>query len=251
MVRQPGNTAGGVARVLRLTEAAVRRRGKQAERDQGIRADGLTTVQRAELGQLRKDLREEHDILKRGSGFLRSGHAASQYRLGETEKREGGIVAKACELREVSRSALYDWHQHRPSARQLADDQLGERIQAIFDDSGGTYGWPWANRELGPQGVDAGRTQVARIVREKGRFGRRKSRTTLAESEAGRRDSTARAHAAPQTPRWSLSPGCDAVHAERVPGLRRRQPAMGSQCATDTSRLLREKARRLPGLGSS
>ena len=54
----------------------------------------------------------------------------------EAEKAEqDGNVAKACELLEVSRSAFYDWRQHRPSARHLADEALGERIQAIFDDS--------------------------------------------------------------------------------------------------------------------
>jgi hypothetical protein len=42
---------------------------------------------------------------------------------------------------EVSRSAFYGWHEHRPSTGQLSDCHLGERIQAIFDDSGGTYGW--------------------------------------------------------------------------------------------------------------
>ena len=66
----------------------------------------------------------------------------NRYRFVEAEKLEGGNVAKACELLEVSRSAFYDWHEHRPCPRQLADEQLAERIGVIFDDSGGTYGWP-------------------------------------------------------------------------------------------------------------
>ncbi len=53
----------------------------------------------------------------------------------EAEKAEQRNVTKACALLEVSRSAFYDWHHHRPSARQLADDELGERIQEIYDDS--------------------------------------------------------------------------------------------------------------------
>ena len=48
----------------------------------------------------------------------------------EAEKAEQRNVAKACELLEVSRSAFYEWHQHVPSARQLADDELAERIQS-------------------------------------------------------------------------------------------------------------------------
>jgi transposase len=73
LVRQPGNTAGGVARELKLTETAVREWVKQADRDDGVRVDGLSTAERAELAQLRKDLREareERDILKRAVAFF-------------------------------------------------------------------------------------------------------------------------------------------------------------------------------------
>ena len=59
-----------------LTETAVREWVKQAERDEGVRADGLTTAERAEMAQLRKELREareereERDILKRAVAFF-------------------------------------------------------------------------------------------------------------------------------------------------------------------------------------
>ena len=72
LVRQPGNTAASVARDLDLTETAVRDWVKQADIDDGHR-DGLTTVERAELAQLRKEvrvLREERDILKRATAFF-------------------------------------------------------------------------------------------------------------------------------------------------------------------------------------
>ena len=73
LVRQPGNTAHSVARELDLTETAVREWVKQAERDEGVRADGLSSVERAELACLRKELREareERDILKRAVAFF-------------------------------------------------------------------------------------------------------------------------------------------------------------------------------------
>ena len=66
-------TVGQVARELKLTETAVREWVRQAERDEGMRADGLSTAERAELAQLRKDLREtreERDILKRAVAFF-------------------------------------------------------------------------------------------------------------------------------------------------------------------------------------
>jgi hypothetical protein len=53
----------------------------------------------------------------------------SRLRFVEAEKAQHRNVAKACELLEVSRSAFYDWAQHRPSARALADEALGARIQ--------------------------------------------------------------------------------------------------------------------------
>ena len=73
LVRQPGKTVGSVARDLDLTETAVREWVKQAERDEGVRADGLSTAERAEMAQLRKELREtreERDILKRAVAFF-------------------------------------------------------------------------------------------------------------------------------------------------------------------------------------
>ena len=111
----------------------------------------------------------------------------NRYRFVEAEKAEGANVAKACELLEVSRSAFYDWHQHRPSARQLADEVLGERIQAIFDESDGRYGWPRVHRELRRQEVHVRRARVARIMRQRGLIGRcrrRKTRTTISDPEA-------------------------------------------------------------------
>ena len=73
LVRQPGNNAGSIAREMGLTDSAVREWVRQAERDEGVRADGLTSTERAEMAQLRKELREareERDILKRAVAFF-------------------------------------------------------------------------------------------------------------------------------------------------------------------------------------
>src|SRR5437762_11632418 len=72
LVRQPGNSAASVARDLDLTETAVRAWVKQADINDGNR-EGLTSAQLAELAQLRKEnrvLREEGDILNRGTAFF-------------------------------------------------------------------------------------------------------------------------------------------------------------------------------------
>jgi transposase len=65
---------GQIARDFDLTETAVREWVKQAERDAGARVDGgLTTAEREELAQLRRDnrrLKEDVEILKRATAFF-------------------------------------------------------------------------------------------------------------------------------------------------------------------------------------
>lgn len=110
----------------------------------------------------------------------------SRMRFVEAEKAQHHNVAKACELLQVSRSAFYDFAQHRPSARALADEQLGERIEEIFDASRGTYGWPRVHKALRDEGVHASRKRVARIMRQKGLIGRcqrRSTKTTISDPE--------------------------------------------------------------------
>lgn len=72
MVRRGDKTIPEVCRDLDLTETAVRGWVRQAEIDDGPKA-GLTTSEREELAQLRKEvrvLREERDILKRATAFF-------------------------------------------------------------------------------------------------------------------------------------------------------------------------------------
>ena len=62
-----------VARDFDLTETGVREWVKQAERDAGTRTDGLTTAEKEELAQLRREnrrLREDVEILKRATVFF-------------------------------------------------------------------------------------------------------------------------------------------------------------------------------------
>lgn len=72
LVRSSGKTIGQVCRDLDLTETAVRRWVQQAEVDAGKRP-GLTTAERAELAELRREnriLREEREILKKAAAFF-------------------------------------------------------------------------------------------------------------------------------------------------------------------------------------
>lgn len=66
-------SVGQVAKDFDLTETAVREWLKQAERDAGTGDGGLTTSEKDELAQLRRDnrrLREDVEILKRATAFF-------------------------------------------------------------------------------------------------------------------------------------------------------------------------------------
>ncbi|WP_344241734.1 transposase [Kribbella hippodromi] len=66
-------SVGQVAKDFDLTETAVRQWLNQAERDAGTGDGGLTTSEREELNQLRREarrLREDVEILKRATAFF-------------------------------------------------------------------------------------------------------------------------------------------------------------------------------------
>ena len=70
--RRGDRSIGQVARDFDLTETAVREWVRQAEVDAGER-DGLTTEERRELSELRRQnrrLKEDVDILRRATAFF-------------------------------------------------------------------------------------------------------------------------------------------------------------------------------------
>jgi transposase len=74
LVLDEGKSAGAVARDLDLTESALRTwvLRARAERTRG-KSGGLTTAEREELGQLRKEVRHlrlERDVLKKAAVFF-------------------------------------------------------------------------------------------------------------------------------------------------------------------------------------
>ena len=114
----------------------------------------------------------------------------------EAERAEqAGTVKRACELLEVSRAAYYDSRHTRPR-RQMADDELAARIQAVYDDSRGTYGWPRVHQALRREGVCASGKRVARLMRQRGLIGRcrrRWTKTTTSDPEVNAVDLVRRA----------------------------------------------------------
>ena len=62
----------------------------------------------------------------------------SVYPFIAAEKAAAHHVATACTLLEVSTSAYYQWSQHIPSIRALADQDLTAHVERIHHDSRGT-----------------------------------------------------------------------------------------------------------------
>ena len=92
-------------------------------------------------------------------------------------------VRRMCGLLGVSPSGYYAWLGRSPSARELADRVLRDRIVDIHSRSRGTYGAPRVWAELSFEGVCVGRKRVARLMRQariQGVHRRRKIATTRA-----------------------------------------------------------------------
>ena len=91
-------------------------------------------------------------------------------------------VKALCAMLEVSRSGFYDWQARGPSARELADDQLTERIRAIHVESRQTYGAARIHAELAYEGTRVGKKRVARLMQSagiSGLFKKRRGKTTI------------------------------------------------------------------------
>lgn len=84
-------------------------------------------------------------------------------------------VATVCEALLVSRSGYYDWKKRRfcPSARQLEDARLTERVREEFTRSRHTYGSPRLAHALGCPGR---RNRIARLMRKARLFARQRSK---------------------------------------------------------------------------
>ncbi len=68
-----GRTPEDLSREFEPTAQSIWNWVRQAERDQGVREDGLTTDEKQELGRLRREnrvLREEKEILKKAAAWF-------------------------------------------------------------------------------------------------------------------------------------------------------------------------------------
>jgi len=77
-------------------------------------------------------------------------------------------VSRMCQMLEVTRSGYYAWRDRPASARAQRRTAVTERIEEIFDASGGTYGSPRLTVELKDQGLTVSANTVAKYMRAAG-----------------------------------------------------------------------------------
>lgn len=65
----------------------------------------------------------------------------------------------------VSPSGYYAWRGRPPSAREMANQDLMEKIEAAYGDHDKTHGSPRVYHELQAQGVACSKNRVARLMR--------------------------------------------------------------------------------------
>ena len=97
-------------------------------------------------------------------------------------------VSVLCETLGVSLSGYYAWKKRPLSQHQREDQQLAERIHAVYHACRQVYGSPRIHAELRDQGISISRKRVARLMREQGlAVCRRRHRTITTHSEPGAR----------------------------------------------------------------
>jgi len=80
------------------------------------------------------------------------------------EQQEQLPVTRLCRVLNVPPSGYYAWRQRPVSAREMANQELVKSIEAVYNDSYGSYTSPRIYRELRAQGVVWRENRVAVVL---------------------------------------------------------------------------------------
>jgi transposase InsO family protein len=83
------------------------------------------------------------------------------------DHRDEFPIRRMCQVLGVSRSGYYAWRQRWPSQREMANQELGDKIEEVYEKSHRTYGSPRIFRALQRQGVACSENRVARLMRQR------------------------------------------------------------------------------------
>lgn len=84
------------------------------------------------------------------------------------DHRDEFPVVRMHEVLGVSRSGYYVWRNRPVSVREMANRELYNKIEAVYNESHEIYGSPRVYRELEKQGVACSENRVARLMRLRG-----------------------------------------------------------------------------------
>jgi transposase InsO family protein len=84
------------------------------------------------------------------------------------DHRDEFPVRRMCAELNVSPSGYYAWRTRPASAREMANRELYQQIEAVYHDNRSVYGSPRIYRELKDQGVACSQNRVARLMRLRG-----------------------------------------------------------------------------------
>jgi transposase InsO family protein len=84
------------------------------------------------------------------------------------EQRDQYPVRLMCKVLEVSPSGYYAWRTRPVSQREMANQQLTQQIETVFNASHGTYGSPRVFHALKSKGIACSENRVARLMRLRG-----------------------------------------------------------------------------------
>ena len=199
---ETGMTHGAVRRVaeqLGYGVESVRSWVKQADVDDGVRP-GMTTSEARRLKELEQENRElrraSENFAARGD-FLRGGARppAAQVVVFIDANKDAVVdgrrlgVEPICEVLQVASSTYYAARDRAPLLRARRDTELVGRLVGLWTENYKVYGsrklWKAARRA----GIDIGRDQTARLMRQAGIQGALRSkrvRTTRRDHGAGR-----------------------------------------------------------------
>ncbi|WTA16324.1 IS3 family transposase [Nocardioides sp. NBC_00850] len=175
-----------VAGMLGMNGETLRGWLRQAEVDGGL-APGVTTDAAAEIKRLKREnaeLRRANEILKSASVFFAKGTRPSHdemIRFIDEHRDQFGVEAICRVLGAAVRGFItsrgYRAAKTRaPSARRLRDDLLKPEVARLHAENYGVYGVRKMHALLKRQGWAIGRDQTARLMRELGLQGVRRSR---------------------------------------------------------------------------
>ena len=162
-----------VAAEFEVSTDSVRRWQKQAELDEGVRKDGITSDERKELRRLRREnrrVRMERDILAGSSSLVRSGERFDPVRVFEFVRVRRGRwpVGCMCRVLGVSPSGYYASLKRGPIRRAQENEALSKRIAEIHEASRDQYGARRVHAEQLASGNKLSRQWVARLMRTLG-----------------------------------------------------------------------------------